>query len=121
MASAKREKLFLTRQPLPPYVGGGGSKQAVPASGAGGSGPAPLPRPTKGPVNFAFQVKYGGKPLEVKISFNGTRQEAYVRACHLATGLAALLRDRKFTVRVDRTDAAASGYEIGPDGHTIDT
>lgn len=62
---------------------------------------------------------YKGKPLEVKASFNGTRAEAYTRACHLATGLADLLKDRKFTVRVDRTDAPATGYEIGPDGHTI--
>jgi hypothetical protein len=72
-------------------------------------------------VNFEFQVKYKGKPLEVKLAFNGTRQEAYTRARHLATGLTALLKDRMFTVRVDRTDAPATGYEIGPDGHTIDT
>jgi hypothetical protein len=94
----------------------------MPASGAGPRSPAPLPpRPTKGLVNFEFQPKYAGEPLKVKICFNGTRQEAYTRARTLASGLVALLGDRRFTVRVDRTDTPAVGYEVGADGHTIDT
>jgi hypothetical protein len=71
-------------------------------------------------VNFVFQLKNDGQPMAgLTASFSGTRQEAYDRACRLAAGLADLLGDRKFSVRIDRSDSAATGYEIGPDGHTI--
>lgn len=51
---------------------------------------------------------YKGKPLEVKASFNGTRKEAYARACALASDLMTLIGDRKFSARVDRLDTAAT-------------
>ena len=53
-------------------------------------------------------------------SFAGTRQEAYNEARGLVMAVARLFQGGKFTVRVDRTDRGAEGYEIGPDGHTID-
>jgi hypothetical protein len=72
-------------------------------------------------MNFVFQLKNAGQPMPgLTASFAGTRQEAYEEARDLVMALASLFRGGKFTVRVDRTDRAAEGYEIGPDGHTID-
>lgn len=55
----------------------------------------------------------------IQLTFAGTMKEAHTRAHNLAAGLTALLGGQKFSVRIDRTDRAASGYEIGPDGHTV--
>lgn len=83
--------------------------------------PPPPERQLIGTVNWIFTPKLAGKPLNgLTIPFNGTRQEAFTRARNLAAGLVGLLRDTRFSVRVDRTDRAAKGYEVGPDGHTIE-
>jgi len=58
--------------------------------------------------------------LGSEIAFNGTRQEAFLRSRLIAKGLAKVLGQKKFTVLVDRTDAPARSYEVGPDGHTVD-
>lgn len=72
-------------------------------------------------MTFVFTLKLAGKPLhkDLKIEFTGTREEAWLRARLVVAGLVKFLGKRKFTIRVDRTDAPAKGYEIGPDGHTI--
>ena len=73
-------------------------------------------------MTFTFTLKIAGKLIKGSESdpFNGTRQEAYLRAKMMAVDLAKVLKKRNFSVLVDRTDAPAKSYEIGPDGHTID-
>ena len=72
-------------------------------------------------MTFELTPKLAGKSLGLKLTFNGTRREAYQRATNLASGLVELLGKQKFGVRVDRTDAEAKGYEVAPDGHTIES
>jgi hypothetical protein len=129
MNAPSQQRIILTAQTQPAYTAGGsGVAQERPGPVAcarrdGGPGVLPLPagKLTISAVNFVLQLKNDGQKMAgLSASFAGTRQEAYIEAHRLVKDLARLFRGGKFTVRVDRTDAPAEGYEIGPDGHTID-
>ena len=94
----------------------------VPTYGPGSGGPGLFHRKENQNMTFIFTPKLNGKPMgDIQVPFNGTAQEAHTRATNLAGGLVDLLgKGKRFTVRIDRTDRAAKGYEVGPDGHTVD-
>ena len=72
-------------------------------------------------MNFKMTPKRSGKPLQpdFQIPFNGTREEAWRRAMALAQGLETIFRGESFSIRIDRTDKPAQGYEVDSIGKTV--
>ncbi len=83
---------------------------------AGGSS---TPLPKQAAMLFKLTPKHDGKPMNYSEELNGTRTDAYNRACEIALALHKLLKRATFTVRVERTDRPGQPYEVRHDGHTI--